>query len=63
MFSGVCPTELSGKRVGVFIATGVNETHKLLYSLETKGSGLMGFVKYYRLASALASHRCDFILF
>ncbi|XP_063896661.1 fatty acid synthase-like [Helicoverpa armigera] len=40
--AGVCPTELSGKRVGVFIATGVTETCRMLSTQRSRGSALLG---------------------
>ncbi|XP_049699381.2 fatty acid synthase-like [Helicoverpa armigera] len=40
--AGVSPTELSGKRVGVFIATGITESCKLFFSTRPRGFGLMG---------------------
>uniref|UniRef100_A0A2A4K5B4 Ketosynthase family 3 (KS3) domain-containing protein n=1 Tax=Heliothis virescens TaxID=7102 RepID=A0A2A4K5B4_HELVI len=40
--AGVCPTELSGKRVGVFISTGVTETCRMLSTQRSRGSALLG---------------------
>ncbi|KAF9407985.1 hypothetical protein HW555_012170 [Spodoptera exigua] len=44
--AGVCPSELSSKRIGVFFGNGFDESFKLLYSFHGKGySTLLGSSK------------------